>query len=98
MTPRLFLDISTTMEKTDRSLIGNALSLGELVRVTRKGMRLPIDQAAMLCGVSVQFLHDLEKGKPTIQFDKAVHVARTLGISLYATKRSLEGMHDDAGR
>lgn len=72
--------------------ISSAKELGAEIRARRKRSRLRIDDAAGICNVSVQFLHDLETGKPTVQFDKAIGVARMMGIQLFC--RPEEG--DDA--
>lgn len=70
----------------------HALDLGKLVRQARKRAGIPIDQAALLAGVSKQFMSDLETGKPTIQFDKAVAVAGKFGIELVARPRGLSAL------
>ena len=66
--------------------------LGQLIRCARKAAKIPIDQGALLAGVSKQFLSDLEHGKPTIQFEKAVMVAQQFGIELVARPRGLAAM------
>lgn len=71
--------------------------LGQLIKNARKASNIPIDQAAMLCGVSKQFLSDLEHGKPSIQFEKAVSVALQLGIELIARPRGLSALKSDNG-
>ena len=62
--------------------IEHASDLGALVKARRKASGLTLLQAAPSCGVSVKFLQALETGKPTIQFDKALGVARHFGIQL----------------
>ena len=44
-------------------------------------------ETAGLCGVGTTFLSDLENGKPTAELGKALFVARSLGIDLFAVKR-----------
>lgn len=78
----------------ENTYIPDSKSLGAIIRAKRKEQKLRIDTAAVLCCVSVQFLHDLEIGKPTVQFDKTLHVAKMLGISLYACHRTMEGLHE----
>ena len=82
----------------DMWLIHSAGDLGKLVRAARKEARLPINKAAMLCGVSVQFMHDLEHGESSIQFDKALSVARQMGLQLEARNRRLEGLRASNGQ
>jgi HTH-type transcriptional regulator / antitoxin HipB len=52
------------------------------VREARKKARLTQAEAAALCAVSVPFFSHLESGKPTIQLEKALHVASQLGLRL----------------
>jgi DNA-binding XRE family transcriptional regulator len=58
----------------------NSLQFGQLVRQARKKAALTQAEAAALCAVSVPFLSHLESGKPTIQLEKALHVAAQLGL------------------
>lgn len=62
--------------------IGSTADLGAAIRERRMAAHLTLAVAAPTCGVSVKFLQALETGKPTVQFDKAVHVARQFGIHL----------------
>ncbi|HEY3047877.1 MAG TPA: helix-turn-helix domain-containing protein [Polaromonas sp.] len=62
--------------------IRSTADLGAAVRERRMAARLTLAVAAPTCGVSVKFLQALETGKPTVQFDKALHVARQFGIHL----------------
>lgn len=61
---------------------------GAHVRSMRTQMQIRIDDAAALCGVSVQLLSDLENGRRSVGLDKALKVARQLGLSLVAIPRS----------
>jgi transcriptional regulator with XRE-family HTH domain len=58
----------------------NSKQFGLLVREARKKARLTQAEAAALCAVSVPFFSHLESGKPTIQLEKALHVASQLGL------------------
>lgn len=75
--------------------IRNSADLGRAVRAARKAQKLATNDAAALCGVSIQFLQDLEHGKPTIQFDRALHVAAQLGLVLVLGRRGLEALNED---
>ena len=66
--------------------------LGQLIKQARKAAKLPINQAALLAGVSKQFLSDVEHGKPSVQFEKALHLAQQLGIELVARPRGLAAL------
>lgn len=72
--------------------IALAKDLGQLIKNARKEANIPIDKAALLAGVSKQFFSDLEHGKPTIQFEKAILVARQFGIELIARPRGLASL------
>lgn len=62
--------------------IDSTADLGTAIRERRMAARLTLAVAAPACGVSVKFLQALETGKPTVQFDKALQVARQFGIHL----------------
>lgn len=68
--------------------IHSAQDLGAAVRRKRLQSKMTLEVAAPMCGVSVKFLQALETGKPTVQFDKALAVARQFGIVLAVTDLS----------
>lgn len=53
-------------------------------------MRLSQAELAGICNVGNRFLVELEAGKPTIQFDKALHVAANVGLKLHVHKKGDE--------
>lgn len=53
------------------------------VRSRRKELGLTQQELADLSGVSTRFLHDVENGKVTVQFDLLLAVADTLGLQLH---------------
>lgn len=57
--------------------------VGDAVRDARKRMLLKQSQAALLCGVGVRFLSDLENGKATLQIGKVLQVLDGLGLAAY---------------
>ena len=59
--------------------------LGQVLRAHRKARALTIQNAAALAGCSVQFLHDLESGKPTIRMGLALKYARQLGLRIHVS-------------
>jgi HTH-type transcriptional regulator / antitoxin HipB len=69
---------------TDNSAqaIASAAQLGAAIRARRVEAGLTLAIAAPTCGVSVKFLQALETGKGSVQFDKALGVARQFGIRL----------------
>ena len=44
-------------------------------------------EAASIAGVGVRFLSELENGKPTLEIDKVLNVARLLGMDIEANNR-----------
>ncbi len=66
---------------------------GRAVHDARKRAGLTQAEAAALCGVSTPFQSHLENGKATIQLEKALHVARQLGLHLV-----FDGVLDDVRR
>lgn len=59
-----------------------AEEFGELIRYKRRQQGLSQQEVADLAGVSVRFLGDLERGKPSCELDKSLGVAETLGLRL----------------
>lgn len=70
----------------ESSLISSVEDFGRILRAKRKAQKLTIHDAAALAGVSVQFLHDLESGKPSIQMGRALNYASMLGLGIAALK------------
>lgn len=63
-------------------------TFGTFIRSLRTQQQLRIDDAAALCGVSVQLLSDLENGKRSVGLDKALAIAQQMGLSLLAIPKS----------
>lgn len=59
----------------------NSTSLGELVKLTRKGLGLTQESLALAAGTGLRFIIELEKGKPTCQLQKTLTVLNTLGVN-----------------
>jgi transcriptional regulator with XRE-family HTH domain len=69
-----FQDSETTAE--------NLLKLGSIIRARRRASKLRIDDAAALCGVSVDLLSRLENGRSGISTDRLLKVLDGLGLTL----------------
>ena len=67
--------------------IVDTADLGQAVRETRRSQGLRQPDLAGAAGTSVRFIVELEKGKPTIQLGKALHVLRMLGLQLEVAAR-----------
>lgn len=62
--------------------ITNTKALGLMVRQRRQAMGLGLEEAAAWCNVGVRFLFEVENGKSTVQFAKALEVAGRFDIRL----------------
>lgn len=68
-------------------MIQNAKSFGEAIKKFRKKQGLTQIQLSAMANVSPRFIGELEKGKPTIELEKALHVAWMLGLNLSSTDK-----------
>ncbi|MCD2517979.1 helix-turn-helix domain-containing protein [Massilia sp. G4R7] len=69
-------------EKSVRSMD----ELGKLVREVRKGQGMTQEDVSGLAGLGNRFIIDLERGKETIQMQKAIDVLGLLGLELIVRK------------
>lgn len=76
-------------ERKEKIGFGDAKQFGEIIRKQRKKIGLRIDDAALLCGVSVALLSGLENASRPVGLPKALHVARQLGIALFAEPKQI---------
>jgi transcriptional regulator with XRE-family HTH domain len=56
--------------------------LGRIIREKRRASALRIDDAAALCGVSVDLLSRLENGKSGVSTDRVLRVLDCLGLAM----------------
>jgi len=79
------------MKNDSRTMIpfADARQFGQIIRAHRKCMDLRIDDAALLCGVSVALLSALENGSRPVGLPKALRVAQQLGIVLFADPKKV---------
>lgn len=61
--------------------------LGQRIRAKRKTSGLRIDDAAALCGVSVDLLSRLENGKSGVATDRVLKVLDGLGLMMLVTEK-----------
>ena len=64
------------------SEIASAEDLGAAIRTARESMGLRQASAALLCGVGIRYLSDLENGKDTVRLGLALKVIAGLGLAL----------------
>ncbi len=62
--------------------VSSAKDLGQAIRNAREAMKLRQAEAALLCGVGVRFLSDLENGKETARLGQTLKVINGLGLAL----------------
>ena len=56
--------------------------LGEFIRARRTQEGLKMHDVAMLCGISIATLSNIEKAQANIRIDSALNVAKMLGIKI----------------
>lgn len=72
----------------ESSLVRTAGELGAVVRLRRKEFGLTQSGLAEVAGVGVRFLSELERGKPTAEFQKVLQVLSVLGLDLQLIPRA----------
>jgi len=68
-------------------LIRQPEDLGQAVRARRKTAGLTQAELAAIAGVGNRFVSELERGKPTAEFNKVLQVLRVLGFDLQIVVR-----------
>jgi HTH-type transcriptional regulator/antitoxin HipB len=63
-------------------VIKDSKSLGDLIRLRRKDLKLTQAQLAELAQVSPRYVFDLEDGKTSVRLDKLLPVLETLGLTM----------------
>lgn len=81
------LNLVNYYERENSMLVRNAKDFGQVLRDRRRALGYTQTQVAQACGVSLMFISDLERGKPTAQLEKALRVAHLLGCDLDVTGR-----------
>ena len=66
-------------------IITSVKDIGLLIK--EKKINMTQKEAASIAGVGVRFLSELENGKPTLEIDKVLNVARLFGIDIEANNR-----------
>ena len=66
----------------DKSEITSAKDLGAAIRTARESIGLQQASAALLSGVGIRYLSDLENGKDTVRLGLALKVIAGLGLAL----------------
>jgi len=69
--------------------IATVTDLGQIVQLTRKQQALTQADLAGLAQTGNRFIVDLEKGKPTIQLQKALDILELLGLELRISRKGM---------
>ena len=56
--------------------------IARIVRETRKAQKISQTVLSQASNVGLRFVGDIERGKPTVQFDKLMAVLTSLGIAV----------------
>jgi len=67
--------------------ITDAKSLGEAIRKRRKELNYTQAYLAEFTGLSVTFISDVERGKPTAEIEKSIRLVQTLGMDIFVESR-----------
>ena len=67
--------------------ITTAKEFGEAIRTRRKELGYTQGYLSDFSGLSVSFISDLERGKKTIELEKAIYLANILGMDCCLAKR-----------
>jgi y4mF family transcriptional regulator len=54
--------------------------IGEFIRTNRKAAGLTQEEFALRSGLGYRFIHELEKGKPTVRLDKVNQALAMFGM------------------
>lgn len=67
--------------------ITNAKTLGQEIRSRRKELHYTQAYLSESTGLSVTFISDVERGKPTAEIEKTIRLISILGLDLLVKKR-----------
>ena len=62
-------------------------SLGHAIIIRRKELNYTQAYLSEFTGLSVTFISDLERGKPTAEIEKTIHLINILGMDLLVERR-----------
>lgn len=70
-------------------LIENTADFGAAIRAERRNQGLTQSELADWCGVGINFVSDVERGKPTVEMGRALRLSQMLGLDVRIEKRGL---------
>jgi transcriptional regulator with XRE-family HTH domain len=68
-------------------VVQSVADLGRLARAHRKTRGLTLETVSGLANLSVRFLSEFERGKPTAEVGKVLKALRTLGLEVVIRRR-----------
>lgn len=71
----------------DPMKITDTKSLGQAIRKRRKELHYTQAYVSAFTGLSITFISDLERGKPTAEIEKTIRLLQVLGMDLYVNTR-----------
>ena len=74
---------------SESPLVKSSASIGQAMRASRTQSKLKQSEAALLIGISLQTLVDIEAGKASVGIGKVLQAAEVLGVDLFVLPRSL---------
>jgi len=69
------------------SKIQTASELGKLIRDFRKQKKLTLERVSGMTNLSMRFISELERGKPTAELGKALELVYKLGLEVHIAPR-----------
>ena len=67
--------------------ITDSKPLGQAIRERRRELKYTQAYLSEFTGLSVTFISDLERGKPTAEIEKTIRLVNVLGMDLMVEKR-----------
>lgn len=67
--------------------ITDSKTLGQAIRERRKELHYTQAYISEFTGLSVTFISDLERGKPTAEIEKTIRLVNILGLDLFVERR-----------
>jgi y4mF family transcriptional regulator len=67
--------------------VKDTLEIGSILRQKRKSQGLTLEQVSQHCGLSMRFISEVERGKPTAEFGKVLFLLSAVGVDLFASSR-----------
>ena len=77
----------TTKLKGEVMKITDSKSLGQSIRARRKELGYTQKYLSEYTGLSITFISQLERGKPTAEIEKTIQLIHILGMDLMVEKR-----------